>query len=227
LIIDSDNGTVSKSSKKANKHKLDNKVIKDGKRTKKNSSDGVEKLNTIAELNSIDIKKFFFVARCVFKSIIKPDIKGRFYFEVIFQDQTKQIVCKFFKNLDSVIFDEFFQLLRLNSLYNVSNFKLLNSTKEITKVNNDFEGKLSKETKIVLCNDAGLEKLLEKIRFRISSIKSLRKISLGSVVDICCIIQEIQNLDMRATFMKRNIVVFDSSGYSILVTLWGEQVKCL
>nr|XP_049598711.1 replication protein A 70 kDa DNA-binding subunit isoform X2 [Syngnathus scovelli] len=165
-------------------------------------------------------------ARVINKSDIRNWSNSRregkvFNFEVV--DETEEIKIVAFN--EEV--DQFFSLVEQDKVYLISKGTVKLANKKFTSLKNDYEITLSASSRIVPCDDdCGVPNLL----FQFVPISQLETKDPDAVVDVIGVCEEAEDVSLITTkagkqLSKRALMLTDSSGKMVMLTLWGDQAE--
>ena len=170
-------------------------------------------------------------ARCVGKSEIQAWSNGRNegkLFHAILLDASGEIRVIGFNHLCSV----FHPILKVGSIYKVSNATVRPVRKKFSSIANEFELHLDKDSIVIQLSDDELQgQTLPNIQFSFVKIRDLRAALNGQFLDIVGIVFEIgalNQLTRKSTHKmvsKRDLLIVDDSCCCICITLWGKQAE--
>lgn len=150
---------------------------------------------------------------------------GKFFsFDVL--DKSGKIRITAFREL----VDKYFDFIKLDNLYNISNGNIKNANKTYSNVDNDYEITLNNTSIITEITDINNE--IPNITYNIIAINEIDNKPVNETVDIIGICWQIGNIEYLAgqsinnNLRKRNITLIDETD-SITLTLWNDDTENL
>ncbi|CAG8447335.1 5391_t:CDS:10 [Acaulospora morrowiae] len=123
--------------------------------------------------------------------------------------------------------DEFYNVLQEGKLYYISKAKITVAKKMYSTIKHDYEITLESGTQIVPC----LEDPTSILKFEFVHIANLMEYEKDRTIDIIGIVKtchELQSITTKATqksINKRELDIVDKSGFTVRLTLWGQQAE--
>jgi len=126
----------------------------------------------------------------------------------------------------NAVVDDLFEKLQENRVYFVSKARVNLAKKKFSTVSNDYELSLDRGTEIEECHDTDVP----VIRYNFINLSGLPELEKEAVCDVLVIVKEVGDLAEittrnNKTAQKRDLVVVDSTNYSVRLTLWGKQAE--
>ncbi|KAJ8097814.1 hypothetical protein POJ06DRAFT_226964 [Lipomyces tetrasporus] len=172
--------------------------------------------------------KWTIKARVTFKSEIKHWHNQRGegkLFAVNLLDETGEIKATAFN--DQV--DQYYDLLQEGEVYYISKCRVNTAKKQFSNLQHDYELTFERDTEIEKCLDAGATEV-PQLRFNfVENLGKLTDVQKDTIVDVMGVIKtvgdcaQITSKSSGRPYDKRDIVLVDSSGVSVQLTVWGTQ----
>ncbi|KAJ3997283.1 hypothetical protein F5050DRAFT_1569709 [Lentinula boryana] len=166
-------------------------------------------------------------ARVTQKSELKhysnPRGEGKL-FNVTFMDETGEIRATAFNQIAEALYPR----LEEGKVYYVSKGKVNLAKKKFSNVMNDFEISLEKHAEVEECLETTN---LPMIKYSFVSLAELQELAKDSTCDIIAILKEYSDVSeitsrtTNRTMKKRELTLVDKSGFSVRLTLWGNQAE--
>ncbi|KAJ3900880.1 hypothetical protein F5879DRAFT_1004285 [Lentinula edodes] len=145
-------------------------------------------------------------------------------FNVTFMDETGEIRATAFNQVAESLYPK----LEEGKVYYVSKGKVNLAKKKFSNVMNDFEISLEKNAEIEECFETTN---LPMIKYSFVTLGELQNLNKDSTCDVIAILKEysdVNEITSRATnrtMKKRELTLVDKSGFSVRLTLWGNQAE--
>ncbi|KAF5387498.1 hypothetical protein D9757_006515 [Collybiopsis confluens] len=145
-------------------------------------------------------------------------------FNVTFMDETGEIRGTAFNQ----VADTLFSRLEEGKVYYVSKGKVNLAKKKFSNVMNDFELNFEKNTEVEECLETTN---LPMIKYSFVTLAELQDVAKDSTCDIIAVLKEytdVAEIVSKATnrsLKKRELTLVDPSGFSVRLTLWGNQAE--
>ncbi|KAF8517579.1 hypothetical protein BU17DRAFT_76387 [Hysterangium stoloniferum] len=171
--------------------------------------------------------KWTIKARVTQKSEIKhwSNAKGEGkLFSLTFMDETGEIKATAFNQ----VVDDLYDRVEEGKVYFVSRARVNIAKKKFSHLQNQYELSLERSTEIEECID---QTNVPVVKYNFVELKDLESISKDSICDVIGIVKEAHDLgevtskSTQKTIAKRDLTLVDRSGFSVRLTLWGEQAK--
>lgn len=145
-------------------------------------------------------------------------------FNVTFIDESGEIRATGFNEQ----VDMFYSKLEVGKVYFVSGCRVNPANKQFSKVDNDFELSLDRNTQIELCHSDANE--IPFANYNFVPLDALPEVAANSIVDVIGVLSHIDEVSQINTkkgdpFDKRDITIVDDTGYSVRCTVWGKQAS--
>ncbi|RKP01252.1 hypothetical protein CXG81DRAFT_4887, partial [Caulochytrium protostelioides] len=189
-----------------------------------------KRITSISGLNPYQTK-WMIRARCTQKSDIRKWSNARGegqLFSCTLTDATGEIRVTAFK--ESV--NQFYPLLENDQVYYISGGAIKPANKQFSNVQNEYELVFDHNTTIRRCTD-GTHTSVPGTRYQAIDLSQLGEKAKDDVVDIVAIVKEVGDTSSITSktsgraFQKRELVVVDTSGYQVRLTLWGADAENL
>ncbi|XP_061606709.1 replication protein A 70 kDa DNA-binding subunit-like isoform X2 [Phyllopteryx taeniolatus] len=123
--------------------------------------------------------------------------------------------------------DKFFSLVEQNKVYLISKGSLKVANKQYTSLKNDYEITLGANSCIVPCEDS---QGVPTVHCDFVPISQLEGKDLEAIIDVIGVCEEAEDVSLITTkagkqLTKRALVLSDSSGKMVTLTLWGDQAQ--
>ncbi len=147
-------------------------------------------------------------------------------FTVHFLDQSGEIRATGFNEK----VDELYEKLEEGSVYYVSKCRVNIAKKQFSSVANEYELMFDRDSEIERCNDTD-DVSVPQVRFDFVNIGNVASIEKDQTIDVIGILKEVNEaseITSKATqrpYSKRDLLLVDSSGYSIKLTVWGKLAQ--
>lgn len=145
-------------------------------------------------------------------------------FSCTFMDETGEIKATAFNQA----VDELYDRLEENKVYYVSRARVNLAKKKFSHLSNEYELGLERHTEIEECRD---QVNIPVVKYNFIALKDLESIPKDTTCDVIAIAKEAHDLSeitaksTGKTIPKRELTLVDKSGFSVRLTLWGEQAK--
>ena len=128
----------------------------------------------------------------------------------------------FFKDIS----EKWFNNLELNSIYLISNGKIVNRNEIYNKINFPYEIIFDINSNFNIVNDNSLNSL----NFNFIKIIDIKNLNLNEKIDIIGLVKEIKPIKTVVTkknqiISLKNIIIFDDSNSNLEISLWGEEAE--
>lgn len=140
-------------------------------------------------------------------------------------DETSEIRFTAFRDM----VDKFHPMIEVDKVYFISKGQIKPANKQYSKLKNDYEVTINSDTTIQECTDN--VDSIPQMRYNFVPIAELDQQAPNSVVDIIAICKEASEavrLTAKTTgreLIKRDVTLVDSSGASIVYTMWGDEAE--
>lgn len=124
--------------------------------------------------------------------------------------------------------DKFFSVLEVGKVYYVAGARVNTANKQFSKVDNDYELSLDRNTQIQVCHEAADEIPVSNYKF--IPLDQISDAAPNSIADVLGVLSHVEDVSQITTkkgdpFSKRDITLVDDTGYSIRCTVWGRQAE--
>ncbi|KAJ2476184.1 Replication factor A protein 1, partial [Coemansia sp. RSA 2320] len=157
------------------------------------------------------------------KSWNKPNSQGQLFSVNLLDDSGEIRATAFTQQVERL-----FPLFETGKVYYVSNAQVRMAKQQFSNVNNQYELSFDENTVVEQCLE---QASVPQEHFDFIPLASLMKFEKNQVVDVLCVLREINDLSeitARSTdrkMTKRDLVVVDKSGYQVRATLWGSEAE--
>ncbi|KAL7269589.1 Replication factor A protein 1 [Rhizina undulata] len=146
-------------------------------------------------------------------------------FTVTFLDESGEIRATGFKDQC----DQLYDVLQEGQVYYVSKCRVTMAKRQFSNVNNDYELTFERETVIEKCESQ--DESVPQVRFNFVSLADLNNVEKDAMIDVIGILKEVgdtSEIISRATqkpYAKRELVLVDSTNFSVRLTVWGKAAE--
>ncbi|KAF8516769.1 replication factor-a protein [Gautieria morchelliformis] len=171
--------------------------------------------------------KWTIKARVTQKSDIKhwSNAKGEGkLFSMTLMDETGEIKATGFNQ----VVDDLFDRVEEGKVYFISRARVNMAKKKFSHLSNQYELSLERATEIEECLD---HTDVPVIKYNFVELKDLETVAKDSICDVIGVVKDAHELgeiiskSTQKTIPKRELTLVDRSGFSVRLTLWGEQAK--
>jgi len=190
-----------------------------------NSTRKTDIIKNLTTLNS----QIFIRVRCLYKSekrSYQNKTKNVFNFNVIDSEGSEMPITCF-----DLTCDKFYDMIEVNSVYEISGGYLKVNDKKFTRVNSDLKLYLDENTILRKLQDKSLMNLIPTQKYNFVKIEKIATLPLNKIIDILCYILEIKETK-TVTSKKSNkdtilkvLRVTDDTLFKIDVSIWGQNAN--
>ncbi|KAF8582281.1 replication factor-a protein [Ramaria rubella] len=171
--------------------------------------------------------KWTIKARVTQKSDIKhySNAKGEGkLFSMTLMDETGEIKATAFNQ----VVDEIYERVEEGKVYLISRARVNLAKKKFSHLTNQYELSFERSTEIEECLDHAN---VPVVKYNFVELKDLESITKDSICDVIGVVKEAHELgeitskSTQKTIAKRELTLVDRSGFSVRLTLWGDQAK--
>ncbi|KAL5477258.1 hypothetical protein EMCRGX_G024027 [Ephydatia muelleri] len=125
--------------------------------------------------------------------------------------------------------DKFLNVFEMNKVYYISKGKLKPANKKFSSIKNDYELTLGQETVVEECHEVVAS--LPSMSFHFTPIAEVEALPVDSIIDVigvCRSAADVQTVTTKSTnkkLSKRDVILQDKSGKSVVCTLWGTDAE--
>lgn len=188
----------------------------------------IRKPDVIKNLTTLNTQIFLRV-RCLYKSEKKTyqnNTKNVFNFNVIDSEGSEMPITCF-----DLICDKFYDLIEVNSIYEISGGYLKVNDKRFTRVNSDLKLYLDESTILRKVKDTFVSEFIPTQKYNFVKIEKISTLSLNKIIDLLCYVLEIKETK-TITSKKSNrdtnlkvLRVTDDTFFKIDVSIWGSYAN--
>lgn len=124
--------------------------------------------------------------------------------------------------------DKFYDLIQVDKVYLISRCQLKTANKQYTNLKNDYEMTFLEQTVVQECTDTDTVPAIKYCFVPISEIANKAAEEIIDVIGVCKMTNDVQELTAKSSgrlLKKRDIILVDSSGGAVALTLWGNDAE--
>ncbi|KAL0838920.1 hypothetical protein ABMA28_016932 [Loxostege sticticalis] len=125
--------------------------------------------------------------------------------------------------------DKFYDMIQVDKVYYISRCQLKTANKQYTSLKNDYEMTFNSDTVVAECTEDASS--LPTVKYDFVPINTIAEKSPDTIIDVigvCKSAGDLQELTAKSTgklLKKREVMLVDSSGGAVTLTLWGNEAE--